>query len=373
MKLSPWEPDLRSLVDRIEAGDIDLQPDFQRQEVWATSKKKRLIDTVIREWSIPPIHMVVRADGLLEVLDGQQRLASIRDFFNNVFAISGDVTPLDARVRSLDGKFYKTLDISDRRRFDQYTLRCFRITDYQPEEPSELFYRLNQPTMLTAGEQRNALFGPAREQLKHLVALFISLGGEKETLGFSNARLAYDDILARLLFFVESGSIGEKSTETRISERFRSVSEFSTNVFMRCEASIEIFARHLREADRGRQNKASVLSWLIFYSRFVHQQVIGNPVQEFNDVQSGRAGTSWHLEPAVALFQDRASLRVTDVSSVIYRDFALCYLYKFYGADREIPLVPWEALHRIRRSVENGEPFDVAVRTLEFDRWSASL
>ncbi|MBU0739792.1 MAG: DUF262 domain-containing protein [Alphaproteobacteria bacterium] len=103
MKLNPWEPDLRSLVDRVDRGDIDLQPDFQRQEVWPTAKKKRLIDTVLREWSIPPIHLVVVDDNKLEVLDGQQRLAAIRDFLHNRFSIDGNITPPDSRVMSLHG------------------------------------------------------------------------------------------------------------------------------------------------------------------------------------------------------------------------------------------------------------------------------
>jgi hypothetical protein len=35
---------------------------------------------------------------------------------------------------------------------------------------------------LTAGEQRNALFGPAREQLKNLVKLFESEGNSHNTI-----------------------------------------------------------------------------------------------------------------------------------------------------------------------------------------------
>src|SRR4029077_19472660 len=96
---------------------------------------------------------------------------------------------------SLGGKYYKQLDPTERRAVDNYTLRCFRITDYLPDEPNELFYRLNQPSMLTAGEQRNAFYGPAREQLKELVRLFEAGGNDKETIGFSNIRLAYDDII----------------------------------------------------------------------------------------------------------------------------------------------------------------------------------
>jgi Protein of unknown function DUF262 len=80
MKMTPWEPDLRTVVDRINNKDIDLQPEFQRQEIWSPSKKKKLIDTILRGWSIPPVFLVVTSDGRMDVLDGQQRLAAIRDF-----------------------------------------------------------------------------------------------------------------------------------------------------------------------------------------------------------------------------------------------------------------------------------------------------
>lgn len=260
MKLSPWEPDLRTIVDRIDGDDIDLQPDFQRQEVWSTSKKKRLIDTILRGWSIPPIHLVVTSESRMEVLDGQQRLATIRDFLHNVFAIDGHITPADPRIIPLHGTFYKSLEPAVRRRIDQYSLRCFRITDYLPEEPSELFYRLNQPTMLTAGEQRNALYGPAREQLKSLVRDFENCGNEKKTIGFSNARLAYDDIIARLMFFLENGSFAIKGTETLISDRFRDRNGFPGDVIDRAKRSIQLFSTARGLSGSLRFNKATLLS-----------------------------------------------------------------------------------------------------------------
>jgi hypothetical protein len=40
MKLTSSEPDIRTIIARIDSGDIDLQPEFQRQEVWPTAKKR---------------------------------------------------------------------------------------------------------------------------------------------------------------------------------------------------------------------------------------------------------------------------------------------------------------------------------------------
>lgn len=376
MKLTPTEPDVRTLVERIDRGDIDLQPEFQRQEVWATKKKKRLIDTVLRGWSIPPVHLVETFDSRAEVLDGQQRLAALRDFLHNRFSIDGRITPADASIEALHGKFYRQLDPAVKRRVEQYSLRCFRITDYSPEEPSELFYRLNQPTMLTAGEQRNALYGPAREQLKRLVIEFEDKGNDRSTLGFSNLRLAYDDILARLLFFLEVRNFGVKSTEGRISERFRTNDRFSDLVIDRASFAIDEFSNQRSNAELYRFNKASVLSWLLFLSRFFgFEQPDPSFLQRFITLRTG-SFTSHFLTEASAVFDDRASLRVTDVSSVNYRDFVLNYAYYFICDGDLPPMVDVPTITRVSAALDHMDElsFEQALAdNVDIESWSATL
>lgn len=372
MKLTPWEPDLKTVVDRIESDDIDLQPDFQRQEIWSPAKKKRLIDTVLRGWSIPPVFLVVTKDGRMEVLDGQQRLAALRDFVRNDFSIDGSITPLDDRIRSLDGKVYRRLDPADKRLMDQYTLRCFRITDYLPDEPSELFYRLNQPSMLTAGEQRNAFYGPAREQLKDLVRIFEDGGNNKKTIGFSNARLAYDDIVARLLLFLEAQTFAIKSTESLVSQRFKERNEFSSAIVSRARRSIDFFAQSREDAIAVRLNKASALSWLLFFSRF---DAVNPNLDYMTFFQQSAAGASARnfIPEARAVFQDRASLRVTDVSSVVYRDVALWFVYHYYGNTKFPQSVDLASLEAIAGDLKSGDnvTFEYALnRRIVPDQWS---
>ncbi len=346
MKLSPWEPDLRTIVDRIDNGDIDLQPDFQRQEIWSPGKKRKLIDTILRSWSIPPVFLVVVHDGRMEVLDGQQRLAAIRDFAHSEFSVDGRVTPFNERISALHGKNYKRLDPTTRRLFDQYTLRCFRITDYEPDEPSELFYRLNQPSMLTAGEQRNAFYGPAREQLKQLVSNFEAAGNEKGTIGFSNARLAYDDIIARLVFFLEAHTFGIKGTEALISQRFKARTDFSSEVLDGAEKAISAFSRARNIAGQVRLNKASTLSWLIFYCRLGDTAGGDEFLSYVANINALKVTPAHFVHEALLVFQDRASLRVTDVSSVVYRDFCLWYIF-YFSREGKIP-------HKIdRRLIED--------------------
>ncbi|STM41027.1 Uncharacterised protein [Escherichia coli] len=39
MKINTTDPDLRTIFSRIHEGSLDLQPDFQRAEVWQLPKK----------------------------------------------------------------------------------------------------------------------------------------------------------------------------------------------------------------------------------------------------------------------------------------------------------------------------------------------
>lgn len=76
MRLAKSDLELEVLVNRIDRDELDLQPDYQRGEVWDRPRRQRLIDTVLRGRYIPPIH-IVRDSGRDFVLDGQQRLRTI--------------------------------------------------------------------------------------------------------------------------------------------------------------------------------------------------------------------------------------------------------------------------------------------------------
>ena len=202
---------------RIERGRIDLQPDFQRGEVWSRPKKQRLIDSILRGWHVPPIHLVRKPGGTFDVLDGQRRLTAIRDFIEGQFPVKGDIEPQDQRIQALDGLRYKRLPEEIREEFDAFAIRVFELRDYNPDEPHELFFRLNQPTNLTEAEKRNAFMGDSRNQVRDLVLWSVQEGLSHERVGFSNARMSYDDLLARLLLTLERGTLTLKITSAQIT------------------------------------------------------------------------------------------------------------------------------------------------------------
>jgi Protein of unknown function DUF262 len=210
LRFDTKDPDIETIVRRIDRHIIDLQPDFQRGEVWSTAKKQRLIDTILRKWHVPPIHLVTKPDGNFDVLDGQQRLTAIRDFVHGAFPVNGSIEPANSNIQQLDGVRYARLPENIKSQFDSFPIRIFELDDYEPDEPHELFFRLNQPMSLTEAEKRNAFIGTPRNQVKDIVKWAEAAGMTTERVGFSNARMNYDDLIARFLLTLEQHTSGRR-------------------------------------------------------------------------------------------------------------------------------------------------------------------
>jgi hypothetical protein len=392
MRLLPSDPDVRTIVSRIESGDIDLQPDFQRGEVWSDAKKQRLIDSVLREWHVPPIHVIeVTETSRQEVLDGQQRLASIRDFVNNLVEVDGAIEPFDPEIAALDGMRYYELPDQWRRRFDQFTIRVFRIIDYRPGEPGELFYRLNQPTNLTAAEQRNAFFGPARQQVKELVQLLENLGADKDFIGFSNSRMAYDDVIARVCITLERSTLREKVTAAVLANRYRSDQPFTNDVFQSAVSAIKLFAESKQHVfERVRFNKATLYSWLYFVvhaAPVLSRESLGKFITYFESMRMFRPRSGWDalnvgmsndlLNQLLDVYTDRATARVNDTSSVLARDIALWTLFLNFTREHQNtaiePIQQFTDLQMALTELPQVSGEDFVTYMIQIYQWEASV
>lgn len=352
MRFFPSEPDIATVFNRIKDGDIDLQPDFQRNEVWPVKKQQRLIDSILRSWVIPPI-LLISNGRRLQVLDGQQRLASIRDFKLNEFSIDGAIEPNNASIQTLHGLKYSSLPLEVIKAFDRTPLRMYEIADFLPEEPAEIFFRLNQPTTLTSAERRNALFGPVRNQVRDFVDMFESSCGTSKLLAFSNARMAYDDVLARFAFTLEERTLRKRVTEAAVSQMYRRPQPLEEEICEKLDRSLKLLLKSLKAAAQAgmekelKLNKAAFYSWLMFFARlnlaeypnteefFVHFESIRGAFHNLDDGIPAFASQPDSF-PLLLLFSDRATARVSDVSSVLLRDFALwASWFEFSGGAQE--------------------------------------
>ena len=358
MRFYPADPDIATIFNRIVNGDIDIQPDFQRGEVWPVQKQQRLIDSVLRNWIVPPVLVIAAADGIKqEVLDGQQRLAAIRDFKLNKFAVDGDVDPPTLAIQSLHGLYYKDLPVEMQRAFDRSTIRIFEARDYLPDEPAEIFFRLNQPTALTSAEKRNAFYGPVRSQIRAMAERISQSSSIPTLFGFSNSRMAYDDVLARLICILEFGTLHTKVTAVAVTSMYRRQIPLADHIFNRMQYvldALEDIGLHVIDITSGqpwtvRLSKATALSWLLFlwklgnkcdplviakfmldFEKSRQSIVTDNRALESEAMSTDLPRFQW-LGNSLHLFNDRATARVADVSSVLIRDFVIWLAWHNYA------------------------------------------
>ncbi|MDE5105692.1 MAG: DUF262 domain-containing protein, partial [Trichodesmium sp. St17_bin3_1_1] len=70
-------------------GYMNLQPFYQRRSRWDKQKQSRLIESFIVNIPIPPIILYEQNYNSYEVIDGQQRITAIRDFYENKLKLTG--------------------------------------------------------------------------------------------------------------------------------------------------------------------------------------------------------------------------------------------------------------------------------------------
>jgi hypothetical protein len=98
-------------------------------------------------------------------------------------------------------------------------------------------------------------------------------------------------------------------------------------------------------------------------------------MEAFFHPKSIRASDNYVSE-AIVLFQDRSSLRVTDVSSVVFRDFALWYVYYYVVQHRLPPPISAGVIEDIFGLLRERDDvsFEITLsNSLNLDRWGQSL
>ncbi|MEV6811095.1 DUF262 domain-containing protein [Micromonospora sp. NPDC051296] len=334
MRLTRSDLELEVLVNRIDRGELDLQPDYQRGEVWDRTRRQRLVDTILRGWYVPAVH-IVRDDKLGRdlVLDGQQRLRTIHAFLGGDLPVAGAGEPMRDDILQLDGLHFPELPQIVQRQVRRFELTVVTLFEYSPEEPSELFFRLNQQYALSPPEKRNALFGVARDQVKKLVYQLEEEGlFSRETLGFSNGRLAYDDVIARFCLALQDGHL-RRQVSNQVVEDFYRKRSYRDDVLENALNAASQLGQHLHGGVRVKFNKATLFSWLVFYYSMAHRTG-SYPSRDFLPIfeelrldESARLAYSPLVAALMQLYSDRGSYRVLDISSVLIRDFTLHAIY----------------------------------------------
>lgn len=159
---------LRQMIDLMYSGDIEISPNFQRHFIWDNTRRSRLIESIFLGLPLPSIYLSQYDDGRLTIVDGLQRLSTIKQFYENKLKLSN----LEY-LKECNGKTYnqleKTLSPLRMRRFGQTQIMCFVIDYRSPSKLKyDLFRRLNTGGKpLNNQEIRNCLSRPHLQNILH--------------------------------------------------------------------------------------------------------------------------------------------------------------------------------------------------------------
>ncbi len=135
---------------------LELQPPYQRREVWSKTARIMLIDTILREIPMPKIFLacsVKNGKTYRVVIDGQQRISAIIAFVRNEFSLDEPYVGIEK------GKYFRDLDQDTKNKILSYPIDFNEAYNISEEEVREVYARVNKyTTPLTKQELRRADF-----------------------------------------------------------------------------------------------------------------------------------------------------------------------------------------------------------------------
>ena len=164
---------LPNIIDMIKSRrTVEVSPYYQRRARWDVQRKSRLIESFLVNIPVPPVFLYENEFASYEVMDGQQRVSAILEYFNNQYALRG----LEI-LHSLTGKRFHQLPLEIKAGLERRSLAAIILlkeSTNSPESTAQLrrfvFERLNTGGVrLNAQEVRNSVHsGPFNDLLLDL-------------------------------------------------------------------------------------------------------------------------------------------------------------------------------------------------------------
>jgi len=192
--------DVMTLYKKYKMQEIELSPNYQRNFVWTSKQKSRLIESILIKIPLPIFYIDARDEDKWVVVDGLQRLSTIFTFMDNDFRLSN----LEF-LTNLNGKKNNELERKYQRRIEDFQLICSLIRPGTPSNVAfSIFQRINTlGSVRGVQEIRNAMYiGKSTTLLIELSRSkeFIDIVTESKIKGLSK-RMEDNAIILRYLAF----------------------------------------------------------------------------------------------------------------------------------------------------------------------------
>jgi len=198
---------------------IILEVPFQRNYIWKDDRASSLIESIILNVPIPPLYFAEEEDGKWLVIDGLQRLHSIKRFYENDFGLKK--LEILKEFSEPESKFYKNLHPKAKSLLDTGLMRVIVVKkDSHKDIKFDIFMRLNKGAVsLNNQELRNCLYrGNLNNAIKKLVETnqnFLIINGLTE----SDDR--FQDVEFIIRYFAISNSIEKNDKNEYYVKNFK--------------------------------------------------------------------------------------------------------------------------------------------------------
>ncbi|WP_167615873.1 DUF262 domain-containing protein [Maribellus sediminis] len=313
---------------------INIHPEYQRRLVWDRKRKSMFIESLLLNIPIPPIFLYEWDYSRYEVMDGQQRLSSIIDFYENKYKLTG----LD-HWSQLIGKTYSDLPpllkrALDRRRISATVILAESAVDDEGRNNLRrfVFERLNTGGQkLNAQELRNCLFASPFNDL------LIELAGND----------LFDDIweIPRYSDNIRGGQISKNLADNSLFKRMND-----------CEIVLRFFAFRVKSNVRGAVKKI-LDNCMIRYQKL-----------DESELDKLRGLFLTRLNAAYEIFQER-TFKVRDNRGRLRHSQPL-FDAVMVALDREFDLVPTligkreEIIHSLDEKLKDVKTYELIVGKL---------
>lgn len=156
---------INELIHLKKAGQLNLEPGFQRDSVWNLKDRQGLIDSIVRGYPLPAIFLYERTEGhhvKYDVIDGKQRIESILRFTGDLHGHGNAMYEASVLLPGIEEPETVTWKLLKKRghghRISTYKLQVVEVRG-DLHDIINLFVRINSTgKALSAQEKRSAKY-----------------------------------------------------------------------------------------------------------------------------------------------------------------------------------------------------------------------
>ncbi|MCJ7497176.1 MAG: DUF262 domain-containing protein [candidate division Zixibacteria bacterium] len=166
---------LAQIKDLLDSNKIFINPNYQRSDMWTYTQQVELIRSITKRYSIGVLVLFINDRSQYEILDGQQRLLTIKKYVDD-----------DIDLSHTDLLKYSDLEMREKALIDAYCIYYLKLKSHDIESKEEdiiqTFLRLQEGTPLNKAEKINAYRGKFKNtfrEIRDTNKLFAYFGRDK--------------------------------------------------------------------------------------------------------------------------------------------------------------------------------------------------